>query len=308
MPAAPTAQASSEERILAEIRGGERFAFGKNWRKFLSVLDDDRIAEAERSLRAMLEVERLDGLRFLDIGSGSGLFSLAARRLGAKVRSFDYDPDAVECTRELKRRFFPDDPHWVIGQGSVLDRSYVTALGQFDVVYAWGVLHHTGKLWEALETAGQAVLPGGRLFLSVYNDQGIRSARWRRVKRLYCSGRMQRLLVLAIFIPYFVLGGLLMDLRIRQNPLTRYVEYRRRRGMSRCHDWFDWLGGYPFEVARPEEVFTFYRKRGFVLCRLSTCGGGSGCNEFVFQAGNASSSGANATGLQSTRVPSPSNR
>ena len=78
-----------------EIRQGERFEFGKNWSQFLSHLNDSRIAEAEQSLRNMLEVDDLCGKRFLDIGSGSGLFSLAARRLGASVYSFDYDPRSV---------------------------------------------------------------------------------------------------------------------------------------------------------------------------------------------------------------------
>jgi 2-polyprenyl-6-hydroxyphenyl methylase/3-demethylubiquinone-9 3-methyltransferase len=52
--------------------------------------------------------------------------------------------------------------------------------------------------------------------------------------------------------------------------------------MSVWYDLVDWVGGYPFEVAKPEEVFDFYRKRGFELSRLKTSGGGLGCNEFVF--------------------------
>lgn len=92
-----------------EVNSGERFGFGANWASFLKVLDDDRIAEAEASLKDRLDVERLDGKTFLDIGSGSGLFSLSARRLGAKVFSFDYDLDSVGCTQELRQRYFPDD-------------------------------------------------------------------------------------------------------------------------------------------------------------------------------------------------------
>src|SRR5438105_15936615 len=127
-----------------EITRGRRFEFGKNWSRFLDVLDDERIREAEESLKKMLEVESLAGKSFLDIGSGSGLFSLAARRLGARVHSFDYDPQSVPCAAELKRRYFTDDAAWTIEEGSALDEQYVRALGTFDVVYSWGVLHQTG--------------------------------------------------------------------------------------------------------------------------------------------------------------------
>ncbi|HEX8686718.1 MAG TPA: 50S ribosomal protein L11 methyltransferase, partial [Pyrinomonadaceae bacterium] len=116
-----------------EVSRGERFEFGENWSRFLAVLDDERIGKAEESLRAMLEVESLAGRSFLDIGSGSGLFSLAARRLGARVHSFDYDPRSVACARELRRRYFPEDPAWVVEEGSALDADYVRSLGLFDV-------------------------------------------------------------------------------------------------------------------------------------------------------------------------------
>jgi len=144
-----------------------RFQFGKNWQRFLSILDEERISEAERSLKEMLEIDNLHGKTFVDIGSGSGLFSLAARRLGAKVHSFDYDPVSVACTKELKRRYFNDDSKWSIEQGDVLDKAYIESLGQFDIVYAWGVLHHTGAMWQALENIIPLVGKGGRLFISI---------------------------------------------------------------------------------------------------------------------------------------------
>ncbi|HEX3100185.1 MAG TPA: class I SAM-dependent methyltransferase, partial [Pyrinomonadaceae bacterium] len=123
-----------------EVASGERFEFGKNWSAFLSVLDDERIATAEASLKEMLECDTLAGKTFLDIGSGSGLFSLAARRLGAKVHSFDFDSNSYACTKELRRRYFANDDDWTVEQGSALDREYVESLGKFDIVYSWGVL------------------------------------------------------------------------------------------------------------------------------------------------------------------------
>ena len=121
---------------------GKRFEFGANWARFLLTLNDERIQLAEESLRNMLKMENLHGKTFLDIGSGSGLFSLAARRLGAKVHSFDFDKQSVACTAELKQRFFPDNSDWVVEEGSVLDTDYLSQLGQFDVVYSWG---HKGQ-------------------------------------------------------------------------------------------------------------------------------------------------------------------
>jgi len=266
----------------ADVARGDRFEFGKNWTRFLSVLDDQRIDEACKSLRRMLGVETLARRSFLDIGCGSGLFSLAAMRLGAaRVVSFDYDPQSVACARELKRRYFPDASNWTIEQGSVLDDAYLERLGQFDVVYSWGVLHHTGDMWHALANAAGPVAPGGRLFIAIYRDQGWLSAAWLAVKKLYNSGAAGRALVLGTFVPYVWVQGFLGDVVRGRNPFTRSKRYKSSRGMSRIHDWVDWLGGLPFEVASAPAVLAFYKQRRFRLENLGLVDG-HGCNEFVF--------------------------
>lgn len=283
MASSDDASRALTEQHETEVGGGERFRFGENWQSFIAHLDEDRIRAAEQALAEMLGQDDLRGRTFLDVGSGSGLSSLAARRLGARVTSFDYDPESVASTRELRRRYHPDDPEWVVEQGSALDEDYLASLGTFDVVYSWGVLHHTGEMWRALELVVERVAPGGRLFIAIYNDQGPWSDRWRRIKRFYCAGPVQRLLVSATFIPWWVARNFVADVVWRRNPLRYYRDYRTQRGMSVMHDWRDWLGGYPFEVAKPEAIHDFMRERSFLLENLSTCGGSVGCNEFVYR-------------------------
>ncbi|MEV4756634.1 methyltransferase domain-containing protein [Micromonospora sp. NPDC049559] len=269
-----------------EVRSGERFAFGDNWNAFLKVVDDERISVARRSLQEALGRPDLRGLSFLDIGCGSGLFSLAAYQLGATVHSFDFDRNSVAATAALRSRYAPDSP-WLIETGSILDRDFVAGLGRYDIVYSWGVLHHTGDMWSAVAASGDLVRPGGQLFISIYNDQGRASRVWLRVKRRYNrSGRVGRALLVslsALYLYWRLPVRMLVNL-VRPGRLPG-ASGARGRGMSRRHDLVDWVGGYPFQVARPEEIFRFVHDRGFELRHLWTCGGNLGCNEYVFQRG-----------------------
>jgi 2-polyprenyl-6-hydroxyphenyl methylase/3-demethylubiquinone-9 3-methyltransferase len=269
-----------------EVLGSkERFSFGKNWGNFLNSLSEERIVEAENSLKDKLGIMDLCGKTFLDVGSGSGLFSLAAHRLGARVFSFDYDQDSVNCTQLLKEKYASHSSMWTVDQGSVLDDTFLLKFTKADIVYSWGVLHHTGNLYEAFNKVSVLVKPGGLLFISIYNDQGGASNRWKWVKLKYNQGNWIIKMMLSVYtlmrqwFPTFF-----RDLIKYKNPMKSWMSYGgNNRGMSPWYDIVDWVGGYPFEVAKPEEVFDFFKQKNFVLEKMKTCMGGVGCNEFVFK-------------------------
>jgi 2-polyprenyl-6-hydroxyphenyl methylase/3-demethylubiquinone-9 3-methyltransferase len=198
------------------------------------------------------------------------------------VHSFDYDSDSVACTGSIKERFAPDAGHWTIERGDVLDEAYLSQLGMWDVVYSWGVLHHTGDMWRALVNVTGLVAPSGRLYIALYNDQGSLSRLWLTVKRFYVgsAGWMQKIMN-AVFFAAFAGVLFVLDLLRGRNPLRRH-DGTARRGMTLYTDVVDWIGGYPFEVARPLDVVAFMRGRGFAVERLIDVGFRQGCNEFVF--------------------------
>lgn len=261
----------------------KRFGFGRKWKSFLVSITEDRIKEAEQSLKDMLGIESLHHKSVLDIGSGSGLFSLAAVRLGAEtVHSFDFDHDSVACTQMLQQTYAPTALHWRVEWGDVLDEEYLAKLGEFDVVYSWGVLHHTGAMWKALEHIVASVKGKGVLYIALYNDQGVLSSYWRGVKWLYNNlpRLFQRILEVGFFL-FFAAEFFIADVVRLRNPFRRY-RGQNRRGMSVYRDVVDWIGGYPFEVASPQAVVAFMIMHRMALHLAKTCGRRHGCNEFVF--------------------------
>lgn len=263
------------------------FSFGNNWRRFLDTLNEDRIEEAEQSLTDFLGRESLTGMSFVDVGCGSGLFSLAAHRLGAaRIVSFDIDPMSVECCRELHAKA-GNPKSWRITNGSVLDEAFLARLGTFDIVYSWGVLHHTGRMWDAIDNVTELTGPGGYLYIALYNKLLNRSGDeswihdfWIRVKKLY---QARPNLGTYVMEPLALTGWLGVTALQGKNPIAAVRNYQSHRGMDWRTDARDWLGGLPYEYATVEEVFTFVRSRhpDFNLEALKITGG-RGLNWYLF--------------------------
>lgn len=259
-----------------------RFQFGQNWQAYLSRhFSEQTLHRSTQALQDFLPVDLADKT-FLDVGCGSGVHSLSAVRLGArKVVSFDADPHSVEGTDQLRSHLAPHST-WEVEQGSMLDKTYLHRLGQFDVVYCWGVAHHTGELWRALGNLPELVAPGGLLFVAVYNrvEGRFGSRWWLKVKSFY--NRIPSLGKKVLEWGYITYNFLKLILHGR-HPWSYMRDYKQKRGMSWKIDLIDWLGGYPYEYASVEEVFMFFKeKHGMDLLRLKTTRH-IGCNQFVFR-------------------------
>ncbi|WP_274629292.1 class I SAM-dependent methyltransferase [Arvimicrobium flavum] len=247
-----TAFASKSENGLKDV--STHFAFGENWKRYSALIDENRIRDAANELKRLLGVDALQGRSFLDIGCGSGLHSLAALRLGAgRVVGIDIDPESVATTRSVIERFAPGADFRAL-EASVFGL-HDAALGRFDYVYSWGVLHHTGAMWDAIECAADAVNENGRLALALYRKTPLCGV-WRVEKRLYKSSPA-------------VVQATLRGAYSAAVSAVRYVlnggAGKQRRGMEHATDLHDWMGGYPYESVASKELVEFLRKRGFTL-------------------------------------------
>lgn len=258
-----------------------RFEFGANWTEFIEKnFSQERVEISRRHLLDFLGKSSLEGLSFLDIGCGSGLHSLAAWQAGASsVHSFDYDPQSIAITREL-HRMVGGPERWSIEHGSVLDQEYMSTLGQSDIVYSWGVLHHTGDVWTALTEACKRVALGGCLYIAVYSaDMHVNPPPeyWMDIKRRYVAAApWRRRLMEASYIWRFHLYG---SLRGVPGFLRYATQYKRSRGMSFMTDVRDWLGGWPMEFCYDADVVRFVTGLGFKLEKMKT---GEANTEFLF--------------------------
>ncbi|HEV8331075.1 MAG TPA: class I SAM-dependent methyltransferase [Steroidobacteraceae bacterium] len=259
------------------------YQFGKNWARFARVLTPAHIASAEHELERLVGAARLAGVSMLDVGSGSGLHSLAALNLGARcVEAVDFDPDSVKTTTAVLSRHATRG-QWTARAANVLT-DFADAQQRYDLVYSWGVLHHTGAMWQAIGQAARLVRPGGWFAIALYNKTPL-CGLWRIEKRIFAKlPRFLQALLAWATVAAWMLGKLL---RLK-NPIAWYRDYQQLRGMSVYYDVHDWLGGYPYESVDCATLVSWMRDRGFTLvydhntdASLGLLGGG--CGEYLFQ-------------------------
>ncbi|MBU0898225.1 MAG: class I SAM-dependent methyltransferase [Nanoarchaeota archaeon] len=230
------------------------FSFGKNWCHFIKSLNKDRFDFAEKSLTDFMKISDLKGKSFLDIGCGSGLFSFTAQRLGAKkVISFDVDKFSVKCCNHM-HELAGRPNNWKIFEGSILDDNTVKKLGKFDIVYSWGVLHHTGNMLDAIKNSAKCVKVGGYYYIAIYNKVGglKGSYIWLKIKKFYnASPKLVKYMIETAYIAAYMIA---YSFKLK-NPVSHVRNYHKtKRGMNFRTDVIDWLGGYPYEFATVEEM------------------------------------------------------
>jgi 2-polyprenyl-3-methyl-5-hydroxy-6-metoxy-1,4-benzoquinol methylase len=276
---------TSTEEWENSIEKKERFEFGENWINFLNKLSNEHIEASKDSMNEFLTIDMLKGKSFIDIGSGSGLHSLVAAMQGAKVFSFDYDYHSFLATSKIKEKYLPDYSFWEISQGSVLDDNYMNRLPRFDIVYSWGVLHHTGSMWNAISNATKLVENNGHFFIAIYNNQRWKSRFWWFIKFLY--NKLPKILqkIYAILLGYTFIVINLLKYTIMLKPgiaIEALKNYKKGRGMNMINDMIDWIGGFPYEYATVKELDDFFKKRGFELIKVKEASS-LGCHQIIFK-------------------------
>lgn len=261
-----------------------RFGFGENWMNYVETISEAMILASRNNLKALVNIN-FSNISFLDVGCGSGIHSLAAVLEGAKVFSFDYDRDSVLASEKVREYKKISKELWHIEKGDILDLDYTSTLQKYDVVYTWGALHHTGKMWDAIHNTSTLVTEEGYLCIAIYNDQGWKSKFWWAVKYIYnkLPAGLNKVYAYILGTAFILLNILKYTILLKpMKAIGPLLKHNVGRGMNILHDMVDWYGGYPYEYASVEALNTFLKIRGFIptnIIETDTLG----CNQILYK-------------------------
>ena len=160
------------------------FEFGSNWNDFSSLVTKSNLNNAKLSFKKLGLHKLIKNKSFLDIGCGSGLNLITSLEFGVKkVCGIDIDPDCIKTSKKLLSKF-SNKKNWDVYNLSIFDKK-IEKFQKFDVVYSWGVLHHTGDMYKAIDKSMKLVKYDGYLCLALYQKTPFCSFLENRKKVIY---------------------------------------------------------------------------------------------------------------------------
>jgi 2-polyprenyl-6-hydroxyphenyl methylase/3-demethylubiquinone-9 3-methyltransferase len=270
---------------LFVLKDRKHFAFGKNWDLYSRQINPQHVENSKKDLIGLIQFESLEGMTVLDIGSGSGIHSLSMMLLGCRdLVSLDYDSDSVSTTKRiLSDKIFKGD--FQVIQADILKHIPELDGRTFDLVYSWGVLHHTGDMMKGIDRSIGYVKPGGLIALALYRKTLFCSI-WRIEKLVYSkSPKFLQNLIQKFYELVFALQTYLKTGKTFGSYKRGYLQ---KRGMEFSSDVHDWLGGYPYESIDPKYLIKYMEQLGFTMLNSHIAKKqigilGSGCDEFLFK-------------------------
>ena len=241
--------------IINDKREDNNFSFGKNWLHFIQNNINDSVIESSRI--DIIKWFDVKDKSIIDIGCGSGLSSLIFNNEKAKyIYSFDYDINSVDSTLLLKNKQKIINNDWVIKQGNILDTDYIKSLGKFDIVYSWGVLHHTGDLWKAIKNA--IYLSNDLIMLSLYSNIANYDNDFTAKQNYNKFNELEKKKNIADYV-------MTVKQSSKKNEEILNWNTPSKRGMNKYNDIIDWVGGFPYEVCSTKQINQFMEENGFIL-------------------------------------------
>jgi SAM-dependent methyltransferase len=238
------------------LPGGDNLLSDRNWRENVDkfILDELQMTR-----------EQIRGKRVLDAGCGQGRWSYGFIKLGATVRGIDTSVSAIKYANEHLKRTTPPARFCVL---NVLDERQLSKVfnnAEFDIIWCWGVLHHTGDPEKGFDNLVKLLKPGGTIHLYLYGKKSFVNKFWRRVfnvmpldKRKRLAERMARLQTLV---------G-----KIKLNKVTRFpvgAFYNLFPFSPSAHSNFDAYSPSLASNHAEKEVKEWFTKRGLIFMRYT---------------------------------------